>query len=42
MLAALQRTAIGFLNILQAAHLSDLPKRILDRLALPTQRGRVI
>ena len=40
MLAALQRMVIDFLNVVQAAHLSYLPERILDRLAAPTQRGR--
>jgi hypothetical protein len=40
MLAALQRMVIDFLNVVQAAHLSNLPERILDRLAAPMQRGR--
>ncbi len=39
MLAELQRMAIDFLNVVQAAHHSFLPDGILDTLVAPTQRG---
>ncbi len=39
MLAELQSMAIGFLNVVQAAHHSFLPDGILDTLVAPTQRG---
>ena len=39
MLVQLQRMAIDFLNVVQAAHHSFLPDGILDTLVAPTQRG---
>ncbi len=39
MLAELQRMAIDFLNVVQAAHHSFLPDGVLDTLVAPTQRG---
>jgi hypothetical protein len=39
MLAKLQRMAIDFLNVLQAAHRSFLEERLLDTLPQPTRTG---